>query len=128
MREPRPGLSWSRARVVRRRRYGTWMASRAWLGFRAHWRDTFMAVFGVEPTCVACGGRWTLRNGDLHHRNYDRLGHERFDDLIPLCRACHEQIHRVLESTPAWRRMRRAQASDVIVARLRARAGKKGSG
>jgi hypothetical protein len=100
------------------------MAGRAWLDLRAHWRDTFVAVFGVEPTCAACGGRWTLRNGDLHHRNYDRLGHERFDDLIPLCRACHEQLHRILECTPAWRRMGRAQASDVIVARIRATANK----
>jgi hypothetical protein len=65
-----------------------------------------------------------LHSGDLHHRNYDRLGHERFDDLIPLCRACHEQLHRTLESTPAWRRMGRAQASDVIIARLRVTANK----
>ena len=101
------------------------MASRAWLDRRARWRDTFVAVFGVEPTCAACGGRWTLRNGDLHHRNYHRLGYERFDDLIPLCRVCHEQLHRILEYIPAWRLMGRAQASDVIVARLRVRAGKK---
>jgi len=86
-----------------------------------------MAVFGVEPTCAACGGRWTLRNGDLHHRDYDRLGHELFDDLFPLCRACHERIHRILESTPAWRRMGRAQASDVIIARIR-RDGKQRGG
>ena len=102
------------------------MASQAWLNFRAHWRNTFVAVFGVDPTCAACGGPWTLRNGDLHHRNYDRLGHERFDDLIPLCRGCHQQLHPILESTPAWRRMGRVQASDVIIARLRARANKKG--
>jgi hypothetical protein len=124
MREPRSGLSWSRARVLRRHQYGTWMASRAWLDFRAHWHDTFVAVFGVEPPCAACGGRWTLRNGNLHHRSYDRLGRERFDDLTPLCRACHEQLHRILESTPAWRLMGRAQASDVIIARLRARTGR----
>ena len=101
------------------------MASRAWLDSREHWRDTYVAVHGVEPTCAACGGRWTLRNGDLHHRSYDRLGRERFDDLMPLCRGCHEQLHRVLECTPACRLMGRVQASDVIVARLRVRAGKK---
>ncbi len=85
-----------------------------------------MAVFGVEPTCAVCGGCWTLRNGDLHHRNYERLGRERFDDLMPLCRACHEHLHRILESTPAWRRMGRAQASDVIIARFHATASKEG--
>jgi 5-methylcytosine-specific restriction endonuclease McrA len=102
------------------------MASRAWLDFRAHWRDTFMAVFGVEPTCAVCGGRWTLRNGDLHHRNYDRLGHERFDDLIPLCRECHARVHRILECAPGWRRLARSQASDVIVKRLLVRASREG--
>jgi 5-methylcytosine-specific restriction endonuclease McrA len=98
------------------------------LDFRTHWRNNFVAVFGVEPTCAACGGSWTLRNGDLHHRNYDRLGHERFDDLVPLCRVCHEQLHLILESTPAWRHLGRAQASDLIVARLRAAVGRKASG
>jgi 5-methylcytosine-specific restriction endonuclease McrA len=125
MREPRPSLPWSRDRVVRRHLYETWMASRAWLGLRAKWGGNFVAVFGIEPTCAACKGPWTLQNGDLHHRHYDRLGHEHFKDLVPLCRTCHDRVHRILESTPAWGRMSRAQASDVIVGRLRARASGK---
>jgi len=102
------------------------MASRVWLSRRAQWRDTFVAIFGVEPTCTACEEPWTLQNGDLHHRSYDRLGYEHFNDLVPLCRACHERVHRILESTPAWRRLGRAQASDVIVGRLIRRASQKG--
>ena len=94
------------------------------MDWRAAWRDTYVAVFGVDPTCAACDGCWTLGNGDLHHRNYDRLACERFGDLIPLYRPCHERVHRIFECTPAWRRVGRAQASDVIVARLRARSGK----
>jgi predicted HNH restriction endonuclease len=95
------------------------MASPAWLARRERWREAWVAAHGAEPTCVACGAPWTLRHGDLHHRSYARLGRERHDDLTPMCRACHVVLHRVLESTPAWRRMDRAQAGDVIIARLR---------
>ncbi len=71
---------------------------------------------------VLCGMWWpcSLRSGDLHHRSYDRLGAERFSDLVPLDRACHDRLHAILESTPAWRRLGRAHATDVIVVRLRA--------
>ena len=122
MRDPRPGLSWSRRRLSRRGEYATWMASRAWLARREAWRQTFLASYGTEPCCAACGGPWTLRHGDLHHRSYDRLGAEHFADLIPLDRVCHDHLHAILESTPAWRRLGRAHATDVIVARLRAAA------
>ena len=75
----------------------------------------------VTDGCQVCGGPWTLRRGHLHHRCYDRIGHERFGDLIPLDRHCHDRLHRILESTPAWRRMNRAQATGLIVALLRRR-------
>jgi hypothetical protein len=60
-----------------------------------------------------------LSHSDLHHRSYERLGAEADCDLIPLDRACHDRLHAILESSPAWRRLGRAQATDVIVARLR---------
>lgn len=30
---------------------------------------------------------------DTHHRTYERLGHERPEDLIVLCRGCHTLFH-----------------------------------
>lgn len=30
---------------------------------------------------------------DVHHRNYERLGHERIGDLCVLCRRCHDRFH-----------------------------------
>ncbi|MHB1533095.1 MAG: hypothetical protein ACYC1D_00475 [Acidimicrobiales bacterium] len=119
MRDPRPGLPWSRRRVGRRAEYAAWMASGAWQDQRQRWLDDWMAAHGTEPTCGVCGGPWSLRHGDLHHRSYDRLGHETNSDLIPLDRGCHTRLHQILDSTPAWRRVGRAQATDVIVARLR---------
>lgn len=119
MRDPRPGLPWSARRVARRGEYASWMASSGWLARRQAWREAWIAMHGAEPRCAACGGPWSLRHGDLHHRSYDRLGAERFRDLIPLDRICHDRLHAILESTPAWRRLGRAHATDVIVARLR---------
>jgi 5-methylcytosine-specific restriction endonuclease McrA len=121
MREPRPGLPWSGRRDLRRAEYGSWMSSRAWLHHREGWRDRWAASHGAEPVCQICGGPWDLRHSDLHHRSYARLGHELDSDVVPLCRPCHRRLHRVLESSPVWLWLGRAQATDVIVARLRSR-------
>jgi 5-methylcytosine-specific restriction endonuclease McrA len=80
-----------------------------------------MAHHGFEPCCLICGATWLLERDDLHHRTYARLGHESCRDLIPLCRSCHGEIHRVLESDRSWRRLDRAQATDLIVKALRRR-------
>lgn len=121
MRDPRPGVAWSKGRLRRRAAYASWMASREWLERRQAWEQRFVADHGSSPLCAACGEPWNLRHGDLHHRSYARLGYEADRDLIPLCaQPCHDRVHRILESTPAWRRLERTQASDMIVARLRA--------
>lgn len=96
------------------------MASPAWRARRQAWRASWVKAHAAEPVCQVCGRPWSLAEGDLHHRSYQRLGHETDADLIPLCRTpCHERLHRILESNPAWLRVGRAYATDVIVARLR---------
>jgi hypothetical protein len=95
------------------------MAGPEWLETRQRWLRTWIARCGRQPTCLVCDGPWTLKRGHLHHRCYQRIGSERFADLIPLDCDCHDRLHRILESTPAWRRMNRAQATDLIVAQLR---------
>ncbi len=78
--------------------------------------------YGNEPTCQICGKPWSLRDGALHHRSYQRLGHEADSDLVPLCREpCHLLLHRILESNPAWLKAGRPYATDTIIAHLRAR-------
>lgn len=42
--------------------------------------------------CFCCGGRAVL----LHHITYSRLEKELDKDLIPLCKNCHEVIHKVI--------------------------------
>ena len=44
--------------------------------------------------CVKCKreGRESLAD-DVHHRTYRRLGNELLEDLISVCRKCHEIVH-----------------------------------
>lgn len=121
MREPRHGIAWSRGRVARRERYSQFMASAAWRRRRAAWYAAHLSTTGERPSCAICNSCWRLGVDDLHHRSYDRLGAGRDEDLVPLCRSCHDTVHEVIESSPAWRRMSRAQATDVVIARLRRR-------
>ncbi len=82
-------------------------------------------MHGTEPRCLVCGVEWALCD-DLHHRTYERLGSEACRDLIPLCRSCHGALHRMLETDRSWRRLNRAQATDLIVGKLRRKAHKRG--
>ena len=121
MRNPRPGLAWSRRRLAANLAiYGIYMDSPEWYRRRELWLDEWRAAHGGgDPYCLVCGAEWTLRHGDLHHRTYERLGGEHSSDLAPLCRSHHRCLHALMESTPAWWRLSRAQATDLIVAYLR---------
>ena len=59
-------------------------------------RERFRAS-GLHQTCLVCFDP----NVDLHHRTYSRLGKERLDDLVALCRRHHEQIH--VEGLDLWK-------------------------
>ena len=119
MRDPRPGLIWSIGRLRRRAAYCDYMSSPQWFALRERWAKDWTTRHCIEPCCLICGVPWLLERGDLHHRSYSRLGHERSRDLIPLCRICHMALHRVLEFDRSWRRLDRAQATDLIVKALR---------
>lgn len=64
--------------------YREYLKSDHWRGVKDHYRQTRM-----PQTCVVCRDP----NIDLHHRSYKRLGVERMDDLVPLCRDHHEAAH-----------------------------------
>lgn len=56
----------------------------------AEWRDKRKQVWDrAKGTCEECGGR----GRDVHHQTYARIGDERLEDLILLCRECHEAKH-----------------------------------
>ena len=119
MRDPRPQIVWSKRRVCRRVAYAAWMASDNWLVLRRQWHGTWISRYGEPPACAVCDEPWTLRRDDLHHRSYDRLGHEQFGDLVPLCRTCHTRLHQLIESSSAWQRLGRPRATDTAIVILR---------
>jgi 5-methylcytosine-specific restriction endonuclease McrA len=44
-----------------------------------------------DDSCRVCGSKESL---DVHHRTYRYRGEERMEDLITLCRPCHELFHK----------------------------------
>ncbi len=121
MRPPRPGSRWSARRLHRRRRYAAYITSPDWLTRRRRWYAEHLRRTGTAPICAVCGRPWRLREDDLHHASYARLGHEAHGDLLPMCRADHEALHDLWDADPAWRRLGRQQATAGIAAVLRHR-------
>jgi hypothetical protein len=64
--------------------YQVHLASRKW----AQLRTQKLAQVGY--CCERCGLSRHTRPLDVHHLTYDRLGHERLEDLQVLCKTCHE--------------------------------------
>lgn len=58
----------------------------------ATWKDIRQQILNRDKNiCKHC------RNigHDVHHKTYKNWGNEKLEDLITLCRACHEQLHRI---------------------------------
>lgn len=62
--------------------------TKAWLRRRA------AALEAAGHQCQLCPRTDRLQ---VHHRTYERVGKERADDLIVLCRRCHARHHEVTE-------------------------------
>ena len=80
--------------------YSTYLASSEWQETR---RRTLEAH---HNRCDSCGGRYQL---NVHHRSYQRLGHEHPDDLVVLCRPCHKAAHRPGTFEHRWFRVRQGR-------------------
>ena len=64
--------------------YRTYLQSEAWQHKR-RW-----VLFRDGRQCQHCGSRTQL---EVHHRHYRNLGCEKLEDLITLCKTCHQQQH-----------------------------------
>jgi 5-methylcytosine-specific restriction endonuclease McrA len=69
---------------VSRLDYADYLESAAWLALRER------AIERDGRRCRLCNGQRELQ---VHHRTYERIGHERLDDLTTLCRRCHKRYH-----------------------------------
>lgn len=72
--------------------YGTYMASREW---RIRRREVIEHNDGLCYRCLSA----PIKN--VHHTTYERLGNERPDDLIGVCRSCHEYLSAERDDDPA---------------------------
>jgi hypothetical protein len=71
-------------RPVRMILYSAYIQSRAWKIMR----QRRLSLDGGK--CQVCGSELDL---NIHHKTYERLGHENLDDLVTLCRHHHYQVH-----------------------------------
>jgi len=56
------------------------------------WRDSAARMAELEAAgfcCRICNGSEPVVQLQVHHRTYERLGHERVGDLTALCADCH---------------------------------------
>lgn len=71
----------------------------ATMPYSAYLRTTYweekrkQALDRARHRCQTCNSMDDLQ---VHHRTYERRGHERPDDLTVLCRTCHRKIHGVV--------------------------------
>lgn len=79
----------------RRRRvnYHEYLASREWALKKRQVRERSGGL------CERCGAAQEA----THHLTYERLGDERLDDLLAVCRPCHEFLSGVIDTDPAVR-------------------------
>ena len=71
--------------------YRAYMGSSRWKRRRLR----YFRTFGKQ--CAAC--RTDTAPITLHHMTYERLGAELDDDLLALCRPCHDRLHRLYPQT-----------------------------
>jgi hypothetical protein len=69
--------------------YANYLQSGHWLDFRKRYRAS-----GLPQRCAVC----PEPSYDLHHKTYVRIGCEQLTDVVPLCRDCHKEVHRILDA------------------------------
>ena len=65
-------------------KYADYILSKEWASLRRRCKEA------DRHACRVCGTKNEL---DVHHKTYERLGHEELGDLITLCRRCHRDHH-----------------------------------
>lgn len=73
----------------------------------AAWRDKREHVFKHKgKRCNICKSEDNIR---VHHLTYDMLGKERLSDLVPLCKSCHDLVHKLGGGYIGYKKLKRSQ-------------------
>jgi len=85
----------ARAAAIKRRHtvgrgaeYYAYLRSDAWKAVKRRYLESKM-----PKVCYVCGKTWD-RSFEFHHLTYRTLGNELLRDIAPVCRACHEAVHK----------------------------------
>ncbi len=74
--------------------YKDYLKSEHWINLRKRFYNSKkvkkMKEIHNKVLCEFCYGNENL---NLHHRTYKRIGNERLDDLVVVCKECHYHIH-----------------------------------
>lgn len=111
--------------------YREYLRSDQWAARRREWFHDCRAA-GFEPACQVCTATLTARGSlDLHHVSYEGVSHdphtgrwaadETDTDLLPMCRACHMELHKRMDAPRAYLGWDRRRATVYIAAQMRRR-------
>lgn len=65
------------------------------------WADKRLsAIERAGRRCQVCAAKGAPL--DVHHNGYRNLGNEPPEDLLVVCRGCHERIHGIVGGKPTW--------------------------
>lgn len=107
MRARRYSAHSSPAQVDRRQEWRDYTHDGRWWARRRAWLTSSAA----NDHCPGCG-RDVGPSDDVHHLAYPAVpGTEADDDLVLLCRSCHETVHASIDASLHLRRLDRRQAT-----------------
>ncbi len=103
--------------AARRAAWAEYLESGAWQARRL----AFFLSGKADTECPGCDTPMGLSD-DVHHLEYPKVpGEEADEDLVVLCRPCHEAVHGSLDGFASWRRMTRRAATWAILEQLHRR-------
>lgn len=56
-------------------------------------KEKYRSDISRKQECWGCGISHKIKAHDFHHLHYDSFKCETLDDIIPVCRSCHSEIH-----------------------------------
>lgn len=69
--------------------YKEYLQSKHWKNLKKRYKNSKLI-----QKCYICDSN---KNINIHHKTYKRIGNERLNDLIPLCKECHYLTHKALK-------------------------------
>lgn len=78
--------------------YDDYLNSHIWEAKRKKFKkSSYCSKSFKTPCCLNCGSK---KSPQVHHLTYKNLGNEKMQDLVLLCRYCHDLTHCLLNLEP----------------------------